>query len=213
MPSELRIQMDVQRKDKTRTELIQAATNVFSKHGYHRTLISQIVKEAGFGQGTFYRNFSSKREIFEVIFDNFATEMFSHFSQMSANMPTNVQQYRDDSFNAVVKLASTIEKNRDVARLSLREAISVDVEFEKKVAGIFDRFAQLAQYYLDHAIAKGFARPCRSDVVAQSLMGIGKQLVDGWWKGQYGDLPLEKLIEEVIDFTFLGFGQPVSKQD
>jgi len=47
MPSTLRKKRDVERKERTREVLLDAATRVFSSAGYHTTLISDIVAEAG----------------------------------------------------------------------------------------------------------------------------------------------------------------------
>ena len=68
MVSELRKQRNENRKNQTRNELLMAASAVFVRQGYHGTVVSDIVSEAGVGQGTFYRHFQSKREVFEALF-------------------------------------------------------------------------------------------------------------------------------------------------
>ena len=208
MPSTLRKKKDQERKTRSREALIDAAARVFCRHGYHNTLIADIVKEAGFGQGTFYRYFAGKREIFEVIFDRFASELLGQFNEMSEHLPTNLAQYRESSLRAVRRVVSLLERNRQVVLLFLREATAVDREFEEKLAGLYERLAGLAGFYLDHAISKGFARPCRSEVVAQSLVGVALRLADLWWRGAFPELSREQIIEEIVDFAFLGFGAP-----
>ena len=206
MPTELRKIRDNERKERTRTSLIAAATSTFARQGYHKTLISDIVKEAGVGQGTFYRNFENKQEVFEVIFDDFVNQAISQFADMSANLPSNLQEYKSASLNGVLKLVRLVEENAQVSQLFLREGNAIDPEFEAKVSGFLNRFAQLAQFYLDHAISAGFARPCRSDLVAQSLIGIGLRLADMWWQGEFADLNSEQIAEEIVEFAFRGFG-------
>ena len=206
MPSELRIQRDLERKHKTREELIVAASKTFVKRGYHKTLISDIVSTAQVGQGTFYRNFSSKRELFEVIFDRFFENLFGLFNEMSENMPQDLEQYMAASQSAVSKMAQYFDSNREITLMFLREANSVDREFEEKMTRIFDRFAFLAQYFLDDAISKGFARSCRSDVVSHSLVGIGLHMVHKWSTDGIGELSPEELSREIVKFAFQGFG-------
>ncbi|MEW5553112.1 helix-turn-helix domain-containing protein [Peribacillus frigoritolerans] len=43
-------------------KLIQSGIELFSKQGYSRTSIDQIVKHAGYSKGAFYAHFSSKEE-------------------------------------------------------------------------------------------------------------------------------------------------------
>lgn len=207
MPSPLRVQRNLERKEKTRRTLLVASARVFTDKGYHRTLISDIVSEAGLGQGTFYRFFESKRAIFMTLLDGFFDDLISEFSEMSARPPTNLGEYRSASVTAIRRVAAKVDENRELALMFLRETPSIDREADEKLTSLLERFANLAKLYLDHAIACGFARPCNSDVVAQSLVGIGVRLMYEWFEGRFGDQSLEDLSQEVVDFAFLGFGK------
>src|SRR5690625_6033061 len=44
-------------------QLLQVGLELFAKKGYHATKVSDIVREAGVAQGTFYWYFKSKEEI------------------------------------------------------------------------------------------------------------------------------------------------------
>jgi len=206
MPSALRRQKDEERKHRSRELLLSAATAVFSQNGYHHTLISDIVSRAGVGQGTFYRHFESKYEIFDTLLDRFIESLFENFYEMSTHLPTTTDEYRQASMGAIMRLAQVIEQNRELTLLFLTEAQTIDAGIEEKVHGIYDRFAQLAKFYLDHAIEHGFARPCNSAVVSQSLVGIALRLINKWWKGGIAGASLPDVIREVVDFAFKGFG-------
>jgi AcrR family transcriptional regulator len=211
MTSELRRQRDEDRKHRSRNQLLEAATQVFSENGYHNTLISDIVSKAGVGQGTFYRHFESKYQIFESLLDLFIEKLFENFYEMSTHLPTNDVEYRNASLGAVTRLVQVIERNRGLSLLFLTEAQTIDARMNEKVSGIFDRFALLAQFYLDHAVEHGFARPCNSAVVSQSLVGIALRLINKWWKSGIPEMSVEDVIREVVDFAFTGFG--ISKDE
>jgi AcrR family transcriptional regulator len=49
--------------EQTRLALLRAASKLFAEHGYHRTSVPDIVREAGVGHGTFYEYFGSRRAI------------------------------------------------------------------------------------------------------------------------------------------------------
>jgi AcrR family transcriptional regulator len=202
--TELRKQKDEERRMRTRSKLLDAAALVFAKEGFHRALVSDIVFKAGVGQGTFYRNFASKREVFEALFDRLVARLLSEFGPMSDRPPMNLIEYREASRSLIRRMAATVERNRELFLLLMRQAPSVDTEFEHKVQDTYDRFAQMAQYYLDHAIAQGFARPCRSDLVAQALVGIALRTVDLWLGDRLPVESVEDAIEDLVDFAFTG---------
>jgi AcrR family transcriptional regulator len=208
MPSEFRKQADAQRKERRREVLLDAAAVVFTRQGYHRTLVSEIVAEAGSGQGTFYRHFRDKRQVFEALFDRFIESVLGQFQEMSANLPQNVHEYRAASVRVVGSVAALAERDRALVSLVVREAPGIDAAFEQKLAGFYERLAQLAQFYLEHAMRSGFARPCRADVVSQALIGMAFWMAQQWWSGRLPALELERLIEEMVAFAFLGFGSP-----
>jgi AcrR family transcriptional regulator len=52
---------------RTLDSLTRAGRDVFVRRGYHRTRVDDIVKEAGVSHGAFYRYFSSKDELAQVL--------------------------------------------------------------------------------------------------------------------------------------------------
>lgn len=55
---------DVQLKDRRRSEILEAATSIFSKRGYAPTDVQEIAALAAVGKGTVYRYFPGKEELF-----------------------------------------------------------------------------------------------------------------------------------------------------
>lgn len=205
MATELRQRKDAERRERTRRKLLDATARVILKKGYRETLISDIVADAGVGQGTFYRNFTNMREALETLFDDFAESLFVEFSDFSENLPESVEEYREASIGAITRMAEILFKNRDLALLFLREGPAIDGEFEARIDEALSGFADLARGYLEYAIDSGFARPCDAGVVSQCLVGMARRHLD---LGLKQDQSLEELrwkIREVIDFAFLGF--------
>jgi len=202
----LRKERDRERREQTRAAVLAAAGRVFLSKGYRKTLVSDIADEASVGQGTFYRSFSSKREAFETLFDDFVETLFGEFSVFSSNLPCNVEEYRQASIDAITEVARLLHDNRDLTLLFLREGPAIDREFEGRVDEILDQFALLARTYLDHAIASGFARGCNSAVVSQCLVGMARRQMDVWLRGRISADELEETVREAVDFAFWGFG-------
>jgi AcrR family transcriptional regulator len=194
------------RKLKTRQALLQTAASVLAKNGYHQTLISDIVREARMRQGTFYRYFKDKRDIFAQLTEEFIERLAAEFSPMSDHLPLNVHEYHDMSLNAIRRVMTIALGNYDLVRLIVREGPTIDPEFARVVDDFFNRFARLAQSFLEYAIAQGFARPCRAEVISQAIIGVALRLTDSGMQGQLKDLPKMVLVEEAVDFAFRGFG-------
>ena len=53
--------------EERKQELIDTAGRLFMSKGYERTAVSDIVKEIGVAQGTFYYHFKSKTEVLEAV--------------------------------------------------------------------------------------------------------------------------------------------------
>ena len=56
------------RGEHTRSEILQAAYNLFIKQGYHGTSMRQIAHQASLALGGLYNHFSSKEQVFEAVF-------------------------------------------------------------------------------------------------------------------------------------------------
>ena len=206
MLTDFRKKKNIQRKEQTKSRLLDSAAAAFSRAGFHKTLISDIVADAGVGQGTFYRYFNSKREIFEALFDRLATEILAEFTPMSSQLPVDAGQYQKSSAALLKRLATVVEQNRDLVLLFLRQGPSIDRDFEVRMTAVYEQIARLAQHYLDHASKSGFARQCSSDLVAQAIIGMALRLVDLWLDNRLPASPIEDVIDELVNFAFWGFG-------
>jgi hypothetical protein len=130
---------------------------------------------------------------------------------MSAHPPTHVQEYRDASIHALLRMVRIVQQNRKLALLFIREAPAVDDHIAQVMGGMYDRFAILAKSYLDHAIENGFVRPCRSEIVAQAIVGMGLRTAEMWLDERYSEIPVDDLISELVDFAFKGL-EPRSRE-
>jgi len=65
-----------QLRDERKAQLLQAASNVFSRIGFHAANVSDVATEAGVSQGTIYHYFKSKDDLFMAVFEAWETESF-----------------------------------------------------------------------------------------------------------------------------------------
>jgi len=88
--------------DRTRTLLINAASQLFGTFGYDRTSVDQIIKQAGVSKGAFYHHFASKEEILDAV----------TASIVSAVMNEVQHAIGDRSVTAIVRLNRFFETSR-----------------------------------------------------------------------------------------------------
>lgn len=204
MISEFRKIKNLEKKNLTRQKLLDAAKKMFASKGYHNTIVSDIVKMAGVGQGTFYRNFIDKRDIFETLLNELTERLFLSFAAMNSEPPQNGLEYREASVKAIKNMIEVVMSNREMVTVFVKEAITVDKGLERKIYELQMRFAQVAKYYLDYAILKGYARKCDSDIVSKSIVGLGFSFMNMWLMGLIDEKDIDRIIEEVVDFAFFG---------
>lgn len=211
MVSEIRQNTNQIRKDQTRGALMDAAKAVFLRQGYHGTIVADIVAEANVGQGTFYRHFETKREIFGALFQQLVLQMITEVGSIAEELPTNLAQYHEVSVRVVAATARIMKANRGMIQLFFREGPSVDREFDETLEDLQNQIARLAQGYLEHAMAHGFARKCDSYIVSQMLVGAGVRLMNEFFAGRADETATESTVREAVDFAFFGFGPGVEK--
>jgi AcrR family transcriptional regulator len=57
-----------------RSQILEAAVQVFAEKGFHRATVKEIASTAGIAEGTIYNYFGSKRELLIAMIDKFALE-------------------------------------------------------------------------------------------------------------------------------------------
>lgn len=194
------------RCERTRDRLLDAAATVFVRQGYHASTVSDIVSEAGVGQGSFYRHYVSKRDIFDALFDSVMGQIVVEVESIAESLPTNIEEYREVSVRVVTSAARILRANQPLVQLFLSEGPSVDLEFSRKLEEVYQVIASLARGYLDHAMSLGFARRCNTYVVSQMLIGAGVRLIIEYFSGRIDDIGVEDAVREGVDFAFEGFG-------
>ena len=127
----------------TKTKLVNAAMAVFKKKGLEKTKVSDIVKQAGVAQGTFYLYFSSKLSVMPAIAQGMVLKMREELTNTvnpAAPLPQQVDQIVESIFK-------TVDKHRDIlAFLYTGLTQSADItKWESLYAPIYEWIKQFLQ--------------------------------------------------------------------
>ena len=189
----------------TEEKLLNAAINLMSEKGYHRTTVADIVKAAGVAQGTFYLYFDSKKGLFIKLMDRFYELLESALVAIDLN---------SDSFESTDDLALQIraairnvllvyQDNAVLARIFLREAMGLEPDFAELWDSIIERLATFAALVLDQAIERGLLPPQNSNIVAHCVVGMIER-VAYYWLFQENEFELEEVVDTLARFELFG---------
>ncbi len=157
----------------TKSKLISAAKKIFSEKGYYDTKVSDIVKEAGVAQGTFYLYFKSKEEIFkEIILD------------ITGNIENILKKYEKskDSVEKIIidlkaEVTTYLYTHKEIARIFLFQLFTmkefIDLYFET-----LEKFEKIEKSIIERAIKEGKIKYKNIDNLVNILLGYGRRLFE-----------------------------------
>src|SRR5580693_3124813 len=81
--------------ERRRTEIIEAAYEVFSTRGYSASGIADIAEKLGIGHGTFYRYFKNKRDILDQVVDYGVERIVATLELEWASPAETVEEFKE----------------------------------------------------------------------------------------------------------------------
>ncbi len=97
-----------------RAQLLRAARKVFQAKGYDGASVSEIVREAGVAQGTFYLYFPSKRDVALSL----RAELMETMAQAGATAMESRTSFEDRLESFIAAAFKVARKNTDLFRLA-----------------------------------------------------------------------------------------------
>ena len=182
------------RRELTRNALVEAATEVFARRGFHAATLEEIAEAAGFTRGAIYSNFSSKEDLLLAVVDR-------HFDSLLQAFAGVLQDRADDSGTASAFL--TYQVNRDEALtllgLELRLYALRNPSFRPRLVE-FDRgqAEKVAAFLEDEAAAAGLALALPAQDFAELARAATEGLAQVRRRRQRADGPLRPLGREVV---------------
>ncbi len=160
----------------TRTRILEAAVSVFAQKGYHETRVDDIVIESKTSKGSVYFYFPSKQDIFLGLIDTFSGLLESRLTEAIKNEKHGIQQM-DSALRVSLHLFG---QYRTLAKIVLIQAVGLGSAFEERRREINNRFTQIIQTRLDHAVNDGSIPPLQSDLAARAWVGALNEVVIHW---------------------------------
>ncbi|MFL0796955.1 MAG: TetR/AcrR family transcriptional regulator [Cellvibrionaceae bacterium] len=185
------------RGQRTRQKLLDAAEEEFGLNGFNQTSVSNITKNAGVGQGTFYLYFNSKEEILRELVDQLGTKLREAIAEKIAH---EVDQESIEREGLRAFLTFVAEHSRFYRVIS--ESQFVD---EKIFEDYYMGFGAAYKNRLAKAERHGTIRPGDSEVRAWALMGVAQFLGQRFVAWAKPGESIDHVVDEAISILKQGF--------
>jgi AcrR family transcriptional regulator len=188
------------RGERTRRGLLEAAERVFADLGYHDASIVKITEAAGVAQGTFYRYFESKQQIFDELVEDLNRRVRAAMAEGARQAATRTEAERL-GFRAYFRFTA----DHPALYRIIRQAEFVSPGAMRLH---YDRISSGYVAGLREAMAAGEIIDADPEVLAWALMGAGELIGMRWilWD-ERDELPPD-VFEQLVGFIGRALGAP-----
>jgi AcrR family transcriptional regulator len=185
--------------ERRRTQIIEAAYEVFSTKGYTATGIADIAERLGMGHGTFYRYFKNKRDILDQVVD-YGVEKIVQTLELETGKPAQtLDEFSDQLRRVGERLFALLDAEPGLGQVVLLEATSIDEEMTQRVLGLIDTFGALAATFLKNGVKRGFLRKdLDTESVGRAIMSLTLPGLFAAVRGEAGEAERKRYIDAMV---------------
>ncbi|UJF35922.1 TetR/AcrR family transcriptional regulator [Paenibacillus hexagrammi] len=157
--------------------ILEGALRVFAEHGYHRSQVSKIAKEAGVADGTIYLYFKRKEDILTSLFREKLGELVDKF-----NAGLDEKMTAREALQKVCCIHfSELENNLPLAYVTQIELRQSDLELRKEIGLAVKPYIVLIENILKKGVHDGsFRSNLDVKLVRLLLFGAMDEVVTSW---------------------------------
>ena len=191
--------------EKTRQSIFRAAERVFGQRGINRANISEITREAGVAQGTFYLHFRSKSDLIEGFVKYINQKMRRELQRAIAG----TRDRRDAERVGLLAFYEFLRRHREIYRV-VPECEMID---RKVSLWYYRRVAQGYVRGLRQGIDRAEIRDLPAIFLARSLMGLTHFIGLKWivWNASARPRISGRILRNIVEFVLFGL-KPESMQ-
>ncbi|MFD0697066.1 TetR/AcrR family transcriptional regulator [Paenibacillus sp. GCM10027628] len=180
--------------------ILEGALKVFAEHGYHKSQVSRIAKEAGVADGTIYLYFKKKEDILTGLFQEKLGELVVKFNQGITDEMTAKEALRK-----VCEIHfSELEANIPLAYVTQIELRQSDLGLRKEIGQAVKRYIVFIENILEKGKQDGsFRADIDVKLVRLLIFGGMDEVVTSWLiSGQKYSLTAQ--VGSTVDFFMRG---------
>jgi len=195
----------------TRDAILACALKLFATRGYHLTKVSDIVRESGCAQATFYWHFKSKLEMTMELFDTGRREMVATVERGFRQHVASTDDMMGNTRSWLVDLLTFARENRYFIAIVLAKGYGADPEIDSAISGVRTALFESLRRNIGQAVSLGMLSAdgdidARTAFVYHTIEGT-----IGWWLFGLGhdlehesSIDTETLASEMAKYEFFG---------
>ena len=163
------------RSETTRSLILQAASQLFSKFGYDATSVAAICQAAGVSKGAFYHHFPTKQAVFMAILNSYLNGIDSGFNHMRLEIK-NVPQ----AFLQMAEMAGAIFQSADFHLpifLEFWTQSRHDPQVWEATMAPYRRYQEYFAQMIQEGIDEGTLQPVDANLAARVLVSLAVGLL------------------------------------
>lgn len=145
--------------EQRREQLVETAYTIFLEKGYSAAGVQDITDRLGVATGTFYRYFSSKREILDAVIDFATGQMLGDLRLgVAPEPPQSLEEFIAVVRKSAIDILETIAQEPRMPRMLLVEAIAVDEEMSNRLFSLHDMMGSFTSGFIATGVERGYLR-------------------------------------------------------
>ena len=181
-----------------RTDIIQAAAQIFRQKGYHGASMQDIADAVGLQKASLYHHVSGKQEILSAILDQALDRLIEDLQRIvDSNLPADAKLRQ-----AIHAYLRRLTENADLAAVLLLEHRSLEPPLRQQHIQRRDRYEALWRKILRQGDDDGVFAPVDETITAFALLGVQNWLIT--WYRPDGRLPVGQLADRFSDLFLEG---------
>jgi AcrR family transcriptional regulator len=182
-----------------RAEIVEAATRIFKKKGFHEASIRDVGIAAGITQGSLYNYIRSKDDVLYLV----CAELTARYTEQVMEAIAGIEDPGARLRGAVEALVRCMNANRDGIRLVYQESHALQPASQKAVMAQMSTFITFFEGIFREAAEKDLTV---SPMLAADIVTFVPTLLAlrGWHLQRHTEL--EEVVSEITAFTLRGLG-------
>lgn len=190
-----------------RSDIIQAAAQIFRHKGFHATSMQEIADAVKLQKSSLYHHIPSKQDILLTILD-YALDLL--ITDMQAVIESDLAP-EDKLRRAVHVYVDRLTEDADLATVLLMEHRSLEPELKQGHIDRRDRYEKLWRELIEEGIEQGTFRHVDSKVAGFVVLGVQNWMLT-WYRAD-GNTRAAELADQFVDMFLNGFLTPEEALD
>jgi AcrR family transcriptional regulator len=189
-------------KARRRQQVFDSAKEVFSKKGFHKASISDIIQRAGIARGTFYLYFKNKRHVFHSLLESLLQELDQRITliKLGKGNPPPFEQLRAN----LTRIITFSLEEPHLIRILFHSAVGLDKEFEQELHRFYEKLADRIERALKLGIEMDLVRPCPTRLVAYGILGALKEVMAQLASKRISSRDVKVVVDALLEFGLRG---------